>query len=214
MNDLKIESCSEINRFENDLKKQLAECRCEKFLKGEIIVRQNSYIKVLPVLLSGQIRVSRQTEDKELLLYYVNREETCMVSLVACLEDRPLGNIELVAVKDSEVMMIPRDKVYEWKRLFPTWNEYIFRTFSRSQLRLLESLDSLAFSRVDERIKNYLSAVSSRERRNIIEITHQELANELGTSRVVISRILKELELKGAIELLRGSIIIKNLKLA
>jgi CRP/FNR family transcriptional regulator len=208
--ELKVEE--QFNFFERDLRIELAAAKIEHYEKGSRIHRQNAFLVSLPILLEGSLRIFRQTEDREILLYYVNKGETCMMSLLSCYGQTPM-NAAMEASENSELILVPRIKVYEWQRKYASWNDYVIKTFAQRQEQLLDSFDSLAFSSIDKRIKDYLIRLSSRTKQQIISITHQELANELGTTRVVISRILKCLELEGAIELLRGAIKVKDLKL-
>lgn len=198
--------------FENELRQEIFEGKRERFEKGDIVVMQNSYFKSLPLLLKGSMRVYRQTEDREIMLYYVSPGETCMLTLVSSLENKP-SSVEISAVEPCELILIPATKVIEWQCKYPSWNEFMIHTFAQKHEQLLKSFDGVAFSKMDQRIKDYLEQLTYKNQNPVINITHQQLANELGTTRVVISRILKCLEIEGAVELLRGAIKVKNLKL-
>jgi CRP/FNR family transcriptional regulator len=196
--------------FTEDLLKNLDNCKKEKFEKGKTIVRQDFYVNVLPIVLSGSLRVFRKTEEKEILIYYVHPSETCIVTL-NCLIDQKASYVEVAASSPCEVILVPLNKVVEWQRNNACWNNFLLKNFFSKSQQLFKLFDDLAFAPMDKRIKNHLYQLASKNN-EIIYITHQELANELGTSRVVISRILKHLELEGLIALLRGAIQLKDIK--
>lgn len=180
------------------------------FAKGEIVVRQHSFVKAIPLVLEGQLRVYRQTEDREIVYYYVQKGDTCGLCLGACLEDKKIES-EIAAAKASFVIFIPSHKVQEWQRTYQSWNNYLLHTFTTRQQQLITSLDDMAFSKMEKRLGDYLSHLVQQAGNPVVWLTHQELANELGTTRVVISRILKSMETKGSVDLLRGAIHVKKL---
>ena len=196
--------------FEEKLKFEIESYRIDHLQKGEIIIKQDTFVKSLPLLVEGNLRVFRHTEDREILFYYIQKGETCGMTLAACLERKRI-NLEIVAAQQSEVLWIPQGKVSEWLMKYRSWNEFIIRTFTHRQMQMVESFDEIAFHKIDKRIKDYLYDLFKEKQNPVIAITHQELANELGTTRVVISRILKNLELEGTIQLLRGAIKVKKL---
>jgi CRP/FNR family transcriptional regulator len=196
--------------FTDDLLKNLGKCKTEKFEKGKTIIRQDFYVNVLPIVLSGSLRVFRKTEEKEILIYYIHPSETCIVTL-NCLIDQKASYVEVSAANTSEVILVPLHKVVELQRKNASWNNFLLKNFFSKSQQLFKLFDDLAFASMDKRIKNHLYQLASKNN-EIIYITHQELANELGTSRVVISRILKHLELEGLIALLRGAIQLKDIK--
>ena len=196
--------------FEQPLRQELFSYKTGYAKKGEIIVKQHSYVKLLPLLLEGSLRVYKQTEDREILCYYIQKGGTCALSLGACLEDKKV-QCEVVASQTCEMFLIPSLTVKEWQRKYSTWNQYIISTFTQRQQQLLDIFGEVAFSKMEKRINDYLCELMHEQHSFILSITHQELANELGTTRVVVSRILKHMELSGAIQLLRGSIKVKKL---
>lgn len=175
---------------------------------GDTVVRQGQYIKVLPLVLEGSIRVYQTREGREILLYYVTSHQTCMMSLSACFFNDQSPSYAVAAEK-TEVLTIPTRFITQWQKKYSSWNNFVIKTFRGRYDELLNTFESVAFDHIDKRVLEYLhSRVATREG-NTVEISHQQLANELGTTRVVISRILKQFEIDGQLELLRGVIKLK-----
>lgn len=199
--------------FEDELLEKLSGCKTEFFQKGETIIRQEFYATALPIVLSGNMRVFRKTAEKEILLYYVQPGETCIVTLISFFEQKK-SYVEVAASDSCEVIFVPFLKAVEWQRLHSSWNNFVLKTFFHKNNQLLTSINDLAFASMDKRVKNHLLRMATgKNPGNMIRITHQELANELGTSRVVISRILKSFESEGLVKLLRGAIKLQKLSL-
>lgn len=182
-----------------------------KFLrvgKGDMIVREGQYLDFLPIVLTGEIRVFQQKEDREILLYYVRAGQTCMMSLSAAYFNNTSGSYG-VATEPSEIFVFPSRLVNEWQLKYPSWNAFLIQTFRSRYDELLGSFESVAFDPVEKRVMTYLANRSRQEGTDKIAISHQQLAYELGTTRVVISRILKSFEQQGKVMLLRGYIRLK-----
>ena len=194
--------------FEQDLVNEMSNCKVKKVIKGEILIRQNSYINTIPMVLDGMLRVFKQTAEREVLCCHITKGETCSMSLSASFQKRP-ANFSVVAFKNSYISLIPSVKMVEWLK-YQTWNRYVINTFSKTQLQLSESIDGVVFNKIEKRLKDYLFRFAEENNSPVIPITHQEIANELGTTREVISRILKTMESKGSISLKRAEIIIHN----
>ena len=177
---------------------------------GNILVEANQYMKVIPFVLQGGIRVYREDVDlgREVLLYYIDPGETCMMSLVASFKDMQ-SKVNAVTESDSELLLIPTPKVREWQVKYPRWNDFIINIFLNRYSELLNTLNDITFRNIDERLLAYLNQYHQRQGRKI-QLTHQNLANELGTTRVVISRLLKNMEREGIVELKRGVIELKK----
>lgn len=141
--------------FEEALSQELVNCTLKLFDKGEVIVKQHSYIRALPLLVEGSLRVYKQTEDREILCYYIQNGGTCGLSLGACLEGKQVES-EMVAIQPSEVLFVPSFQVQEWQRKYPSWNRYLFHTFTIRQQQLLDTFGEIAFSKMEKRIKDYL----------------------------------------------------------
>jgi len=178
--------------------------------KGEVIIRQGQYLKVLPLVISGSLRVSQQSDGREILLYYVQPGETCIMSLSSC-----FFNVEspstAIADTQTEILCVPTRFIKDWQRKYDPWNEFVIGTFQSRYNELLDLFRTVAFDTIEIRVINYLKGYSSRENTKFVPITHLALANVLGTTRVVVSRILKRFEQEDKVELLHGSIKIVRL---
>lgn len=173
--------------------------------KGDIIVRDGQYIQFLPIVIKGAIRVYQQKEDREILLYYVRAEETCTMSLAAAYFNNK-STSHGVAVEPTEALVFPATLIMEWQLRYPSWNKYVMRMFRSRYDQLISSFTKVVFDHIDVRVMEYLKEKSQFDTRGIIYLSHKNLANELGTTRVVISRILKQFERENKIELFRGAI--------
>jgi len=183
----------------------IGQCEIKTFRRGELIVKEGQYVRILPIVISGSLRVYQSRGEREILLYFVEANETCMMSLSACFFNNESPS-NAVATEDSEILCIPSSMIIKWQKAYNSWNDFVIRTFRNRYDELLESFESVAFHRIDKRVLTYLNARAARSSSDKIEISHQELANELGTTRVVVSRILKQLELEEIVELHRGYI--------
>lgn len=175
------------------------------FDKGDIIVREGQYVKIVPIVISGTVRVFQTCEDREILLYYVEQAQTCMMSLSACFFDNKIS-AEAIAVTKTVVLTIPSKYITEWQRKFDSWNNFIVRAFRSRYDELLNNFKSIAFDHTNTRVLEYLKKRASKQKSNEVEISHQQLANELGTTRVVISRILKQFQSENKLSLKRRTI--------
>ena len=173
--------------------------------KNETLVREGEYVKILPVLLKGAIRVFQTRADREILLYYVEPSQTCMMSLSACFFNHPSA-IQAVITEPSEILAIPARYIADWQQKYNSWNHFVIKTFRKRYDELLNTFESVAFDHMDKRVLNYLHQQRDKLNTPKISISHQQLANELGTTRVVISRILKQYELDQILKLHRGSV--------
>ncbi len=173
--------------------------------KGDVIVREGQYVKFLPIVIKGSIRVYQQKEDREILLYYVKAQETCTMSLAAAYFNNK-STSHGVAMEETEILVFPSDLITKWQLQYPSWNKYVMRMFRSRYDELISSLERIAFEHVDVRVIQYLKDKSIESNSKTINISHQHLAHELGTTRVVVSRILKQFEKEKKIKLFRGSI--------
>ncbi len=184
--------------------KQIAQVKT--FREGDLIIDTAQYIRAMPLLLEGAIKVVREDEDKgELLLYYLEQGQTCTMSIACCLGNKK-SEIRARAEKDTTVAMVPNEQVNEWMGKYPSWRNFIISSYSSRMNEMLQAVDNLAFSNMEERIINYLKAKVNLTNDRILTLTHQDIASDLNTSRVVVSRILKKLENEDKIVLLRNEI--------
>ncbi len=198
--------------LEKELKAELEQVGSKlEFKAGDMIVEPNKYIKVIPLLLRGSIKVIRETsEGNELILYYIKSGQSCAVSLSTSLMNK-LSNIKAIAEEKVELIAIPASISVKWYESYPSWRMFVLRTMDNRYEEIISALDSVAFKKVDERLVEYLKAKSEAVQSDTLNITHQEIANELSTSREVISRLLKQLEQKGILKLFRNKVEILSL---
>jgi CRP/FNR family transcriptional regulator len=164
------------------------------------------YIRMMPIVLKGTVKVYRKDEKgKELLLYYLSSNESCSMAYSCCVEAKK-SEIKAIAEEDVELLAIPHDKLDEWLCKYPSWKNYIMRSFNERFLELLKSIESIAFHKLDERLIGYLKEKKRLSGSNVIKASHYLIADELATSRVVVSRLLKQLENDGKILLYRNEI--------
>ena len=169
------------------------------------------YVKAMPLLVSGAIKILRQdTDGDELLLYFLEKGDTCALTLTCCVAQTK-SKIRAIAETDSKLIMIPIKKMEEWSEKYKSWRHFVFESYNNRLNEMLETIDSIAFLKMDERLIKYLVEKVRISKNNTIHKTHQEIAYELHTSRVVISRLLKKLETLGKIELNRSYILIKDI---
>lgn len=178
---------------------------------GHKLMEIGAYIKGVPLLVSGALKVLREDKNgDELLLYYLERGETCSMTMTCCM-GQTKSEIRAIAETDTKLIMIPIQYMELWTSKYKSWRNFVFESYHSRLNELLHTLDSIAFDNLDERLIHYLKEKTRVNNENIIHQTHQNIAYELHSSRVVISRLLKKLENKGQIVLHRNAIEIINL---
>ncbi|MEM9077288.1 MAG: Crp/Fnr family transcriptional regulator [Bacteroidota bacterium] len=181
------------------------------FQSGEKIIEIGQYIKGMPLLLSGAIKILREdTNGDELLLYYLEPGDTCSMTMACCFGDTK-SEIRAIAETDVELVMIPVRKMEEWISKYKSWRNFVFESYHNRLNELLLTVDGIAFKNLDQRLVDYLKKKSDIANDSNVKSTHQEIAYDLHTSRVVVSRLLKKLEGMGKIELHRNHITILDL---
>ncbi|MEP2935211.1 MAG: Crp/Fnr family transcriptional regulator [Gilvibacter sp.] len=200
--------------FEPALMQEIAQVGTFKQVPaGTVLMDIGRYVKGMPLLISGVIKVLHEDkEGDELLLYYLEKGDTCSMTMSCCL-GQTKSEIRAIAETDSTLIMIPIQKMEEWTSKYRSWRNFVFDSYHNRLNELLHTLDSIAFDSMDQRLLNYLKEKSRVQKEKTIHITHQEIAVELHSSRVVISRLLKKLEKLGAISLHRNHIEIIDLDL-
>jgi len=178
---------------------------------GFKLMEIGQYIKAMPLLISGAIKILRDDDDgDELLLYFLGQGDTCAMTLTCCLGETK-SQIRAIAETDTKLIMIPIRKMEEWTAKYKSWRNFVFESYHGRLMEMLETIDSIAFLKMDERLLKYLKEKAKVNNNNSIHHTHQEIANELHTSRVVVSRLLKNLENQGRIKLNRNNIAVISL---
>jgi CRP/FNR family transcriptional regulator, anaerobic regulatory protein len=176
------------------------------FKEGDIIMDYGKYIRMMPLIIRGTIKVFRMDENgREILLYYLSSNESCSMAYSCCVEAKK-SEVKAIAEDDVELIAIPHVKLDEWLCKYPGWKNYIMRSFNERFLELLKSIESIAFHKLDERLTAYLKEKQRMSGSSVIKASHYLIADELATSRVVISRLLKQLENDKKIILYRNEI--------
>lgn len=162
--------------------------------EGGVILDIGQMVTVIPVVLAGTIKVSRiDDHGHELLLYYVSASESCAMTFTCCMQQYP-SEIRAVAEEDVQLLAIPIHFMDQWLVKYPTWKSFVMKTIRTRFNELLRSIDQIAFQKLDERLIHYLKDKSKATSSSLINLSHEQIAQELATSRVVVSRLLKKLE--------------------
>ncbi len=178
------------------------------YAAGSVILNENAAIRSIPIVIKGTLKVMRTEEDgREILLYYIKAGESCIMSFLGGLHNET-SKVKAEVEEDAEILFLPVEKVSLFIKEYPQWLDYIFRLYHKRFEELLDIINAIAFKKVDERLLALLHKKQELAGSNILNITHEQLANELGTARVVISRLLKQLEENGIVQLGRNKIII------
>ena len=198
--------------LEDALLEEIAETGILKtFQENDKIIDYGEYVKFLPLLLSGAIKILREDkEGDELLLYFLESGDTCAMTLSCCL-GHTRSEIRAIAEKETQLIMIPIQKMEEWTSKYKSWRNFVFDSYHSRLTEMLETIDTIAFLNMDKRLMRYLQDKAKINQNELVQVTHQEIAYDLHTSRVVISRLLKKLELDGKIELQRNAIRVLDL---
>ena len=195
------------NIFEPGLLKEIQQFGIVQYFKeGDLIMDYGKYIRMMPIILKGTVKVFRLDENRnEILLYYLSSSESCSMAYSCCIEAKK-SEVKAIAEDDVELMAIPHEKLDEWLCKYSSWKNYIMRSFNERFIELLKSIESIAFHKLDERLIGYLKEKQRLSGSSVIKVSHYLIADELATSRVVISRLLKQLENDRKIILYRNEI--------
>lgn len=178
----------------------------QTFKEGDLIMDYGKYVRMMPIVLKGTVKVYRLDEkENEILLYYLSSNESCSMAYSCCLEAKK-SEVKAVAEDNVELIAIPHVKLDDWLCTYPSWKNYIMRSFNERFIELLKSIESIAFHKLDERLIGYLKEKQRLSGSSVIKASHGLIADELATSRVVISRLLKQLENDKKIILYRNEI--------
>jgi len=205
----KMESLNQVESFKSspELIAKLEQYGIQKEYKaGSVILNENSYIRSIPLVIKGVLKVIRTEEDgREILLYYIKAGESCIMSFLGGMHQET-SKVRAEADEDCEILFIPVEKVSLFIKEYPQWLEYIFKLYHKRFEELLEVVNAIAFKKVDERLLDLLQKKQELNDSAVLTVTHEQLANELGTARVVVSRLLKQLETEGKVSLGRNKI--------
>lgn len=177
-----------------------------EFEEGEVLIDYGQYIKSIPLLLDGAVKIFREDPDiGELLLYYLEKGDSCAISMACCM-GHTRSEIRALTETKTTVAMISTDKMEEWMDKYPSWRFFVLNSYQKRFNELLTAVDNIAFNNMEQRLKTYLLEIARINKNETINKTHREIANELNTSRVVVSRLLKKLENENKVQLNRNSI--------
>lgn len=197
-------------RYSPEIKEKLLQYgNVKTFSEGETVQNENAYIKAIPIVMKGSIRVMRTDEEgREILLYYIKPGESCIMSFLGGIHE-DTSKVKAIAEEKTEILFIPVEKVRGLIKEFPEWLDYIFNLYHKRFEELLGVVNAVAFKKMDERLLHYIKRKSDLTKSHTLYVTHEQLANELGTARVVVSRLLKQMEDEGLVELGRNKITLK-----
>ncbi|MDX2360264.1 MAG: Crp/Fnr family transcriptional regulator [Crocinitomicaceae bacterium] len=198
--------------FEEELLKEIVKVgNVREISIDNLIVDVGDTITEMPFILDGSVKVSRENaEGEELLLYYIESGDTCAMTLQCCVR-RSNSEIKATTMEDSRILMIPVNYMEDWMDRYASWRRYILESYHTRMTELMETIDAIAFMRLDERLDRYLIDQAKIMGSLEIKHTHQQIAEDLHSSRVVISRLLKQMESKGKIKLHRNRIVLSSI---
>ncbi len=174
--------------------------------QDDVLLKEDAFVGAIPIVLSGSLRVIRTYEDgRELLLYYIKAGESCIMSFLAGLHG-DTSKVKAIAEEPCRILFLPVEKLSDLLRENPVWLDYVLRLYHHRFEELLETIENIAFKKVDARLLLLLEKKATLTGGKHIYVTHEQLANELGTARAVVSRLLKQLEQEGRLLLNRNKI--------
>ena len=193
--------------FEPELINEICEHgKLKKFNADEILIDIGDLITHMPLVISGSIKI--MTEDKsgdELLLYYLEFADTCAVTLNCCTRKKK-STIRAITESDAEVLFIPIEKMEEWMMKYKSWRNYVLDSYNIRLNEMLAAIDNLVFNSMEDRLRNYLKDKAWVNKSQVINVSHARIADDLHSSRVVISRLMKKLEKEGLIKQTRNKV--------
>lgn len=182
------------------------EGRIHQFKAGDVIMDYGGYVRMLPLIVNGTIRISRLADDgTELLLYYLSRGESCTMTFSCCMHSKK-SEIRAVAEEDTTIFALPHQRLDQWMMDYKSWKNYVMLAYDQRMNELIHTIDQIAFQALDERLLEYISKRAAIHEDRTITTTHQQIASDLHVSREAISRLLKGFERKGLIQLGRNLI--------
>lgn len=195
------------NIAEKGLQEEIATVgKLTEFSAGTVIMDVGQYVKLVPLVIEGAIKVSREDEDgHELFLYYLQGGQTCSMSFTCCMMNKK-SEIRTIAEENTKMIGIPIRYVDEWMTKYQSWKNFVMQTYDFRMMELVRTIDSIAFHHMDERLLAYLDKKAKATNSKVINATHQEIAYDLNASREAVSRLLKQLENDGRVKLGRNKI--------
>lgn len=189
--------------FEKELLDKIEESKVLEIEPGTVILKEREFIKVIPLVLEGSIKLRKQDPTgREIIFYHIEPGESCILSITSCLNEKE-SKAEAIIEKKTRLIAISAREVREWMDTYPSWRKFVVKLYYDRMAEVMTLLDLVIFKSVDTRLVQYLNEKAVNQE---LKITHQQLAGELGTAREVISRLLKQMEREGIISLERGMI--------
>lgn len=196
---------------EKELREELlSRCQFHQFEAKMTLMEQGQYVKVLPLVLNGTVKVIKEDGEKEILMYYIKSGESCIMSISACISNEK-SQIKAITEEPTDILLVPYELVNGWLLKYSTWNSFVIASYKARFENMLDAFNAVAFQKMDTRLVHYLKQKANISGQTTLKITHGQIAAELATARVVISRLLKDLENQGKISQARGSITILDL---
>ena len=182
------------SQFTSELISEIINQGIKKEVPAELeVMREGQYITAIPFVMEGLVKVYTRYEDRELLLYYIKPGESCIMSFDACLQNKP-SKVYASTEENSTILLLPVEKVFQWMKEYPEMNILFFLQYNSRYSELISMINQVLFEKMDKRLLEYLKAKVQLTKKNIITISHRKIANDLGTAREVITRVLKKLE--------------------
>jgi CRP/FNR family transcriptional regulator len=163
------------------------------------ILREGQFVKVIPIVLNGLIKVFTRHKDRDLLLYYIRPNESCIMSFAASLKNEP-SKVFALTEEDTTALLLPVDKVSNWIKQYPNLNDLFYQQYNLRYTELLDTIHHVLFEKMDTRLHDYLKEKVNLTNKNPLKISHRQIASELGTAREVVSRVMKKLEHEGKVK--------------
>ncbi|MEZ5072155.1 MAG: Crp/Fnr family transcriptional regulator [Bacteroidales bacterium] len=206
---MELPSLTRLFSFEQELLEEIRKSPTLEFAPGTVILREQEFIKVIPLVLEGSIKLRKQDPNgREIVFYHIEPGESCILSITSCLNEKE-SQAEAIIEKKTRMLVVEAERVRTWMDLYPSWRKFVVKLYYHRMAEMMKLVDLLLFTSVDTRLIRHLK---EKSKNNVLESTHQQLASELGTAREVISRLLKQMEKEGVIAMERGKIkIIKPL---
>lgn len=193
--------------------KLLSNGQQKTFAAGSILMDSGQYIKNTMIILKGRVKVYRQDDEgQDYFLYFLEAGQACALSMICAIRHETSG-LTAIADEETEVLIVSLNVMDDLMQHHRSWYQFVLQTYRQRFEEVLEALDQVAFKSMDERLVFYLKKQQQSLKSNLINHTHEEIARDLGSSRVVISRLLKALENKGYVKLHRNQIEIVKLNL-
>lgn len=171
----------------------LAVSDIKEFDAGTELVKEGQYVKAVPLVMNGLVKVFTRKEDKELLLYYIQPKESCIMSFTASIRQEK-SKIFAITENATTVVLIPADKISQLVNNFPSLNQLFYQQFDQRYTELIDTINTLLYDKLDKRLLDYLTDKTNVTGSNPVHISHKEIAADLGTAREVVSRLIKKLE--------------------